>query len=87
MELAAQTVEFSLKRESGGTVFRGTASRTIEAGGRIAVFINELFPAVYTTRFRGEVLIQAQGGRIAVMALEFDPNGAFTTLPASPVEN
>ena len=86
VELSAQTVEFDLKDEGGNTVLGGRASRRIEAGGRIAEFIEQLFPEADTTFFRGEVSVRAQAGRVAVMALELDTNGVFTTLPVSPIE-
>ena len=86
VELSAQTVEFDLKDEGGNTVLGGRASRRIEAGGRIAEFIEQLFPEADTTFFRGEVSVRAQAGRVAVMALELDTDGVFTTLPVSPIE-
>ena len=86
VELSEQTIELTLKNERGVTVRGGRSSRSIEAGGRIAEFVEELFPEANTTRFRGEILIQAQPGKVAVMALEFDTNGVFTTLPVSPID-
>ena len=86
VELSAQTVELDLKDEGGNTVLGGRSSRRIEAGGRIAEFIEQLFPEADTTFFRGEVSVRAQAGRVAVMALELDTNGVFTTLPVSPIE-
>ena len=85
VELSAQTVELILKDESGYTVRGGRADREIEAGGRIAEFIQEIFPDADTADFRGEVSIEALAGKVAAMALELDTNGVFTTLPVSPI--
>ena len=86
VELSAQTVEFLLKDESGSTVSGGRSSKKIEARGRIAQFVQEIFPDANTTDFRGELSIRAQAGRVAAMALELDPGGVFTTLPVSPID-
>ena len=87
VEVGAQTVELTLKDESGEVVANGTASRTIEPQGRIAEFIEELFPEADTTDFKGEICVRAQAGRIAVVALELDfTGGVFTTLPVSSID-
>ena len=44
VELSDQTIKLTLKNESGVTVTGGRSSRSIEAGGRIAEFVQELFP-------------------------------------------
>ena len=79
VELSAQTVELILKDESGYTVRGGRAGREIEAGGRIAEFIQEIFPDADTADFRGEISIEA-------MALELDTGGVFTILPVGTVK-
>ena len=84
-ELAEQTVDLTLKDESGEVVAEGTSSMTIESGGQVAKFIQEIFPDAETTDFKGEICIRAQAGLIAVVALEFEPGRAFTTLPVSPI--
>ncbi len=86
-ELAEQTVDLTLKDESGKEVAGGTASRTIPAGGQFAAFIQEIFRDAATTDFKGEIRIQAQAGLVAVVALELEPGRAFTTLPVSPIAN
>ena len=85
-ELAAQTVDLELKDESGLVVPGGEASRHIEAGGRIAQFIQEIFPEADTTDFKGEISIRARAGQIAVIVLELETGRAFTTLPVSPID-
>ena len=85
-ELAAQTVDLELKDEDGLVVPGGEASRTIEAGGRIAAFIEQFFPEADTADFKGEISIRARAGQIAVIVLELEVGRAFTTLPVSPVD-
>ena len=85
-ELAAQTVDLELKDESGLVVPGGEASRHIEAGGRIAQFIQGIFPEADTTDFKGEISIRARAGQIAVIVLELETGRAFTTLPVSPID-
>ena len=87
VELAEQTVELTLKDESGETIVGGTSSETIEAGGQFARFIQEIFPDAETTDFKGEICIRAQAGLVAVVALEFETGRAFTALPVSPIED
>ena len=86
VELSAQTVELILKDKSGYTVRGGRADREIEAGGRIAEFIQEIFPDADTVDFRGEISINAMAGKVAAMALELDTGGVFTTLPVNPID-
>ncbi len=87
VEVATQSVELTLKDESGEVVANGTASRTIEPQGRIAEFIHEIFPDADTTDFKGEICVRSQAGRIAVVALELDfTGGVFTTLPVSSID-
>ena len=85
-ELAAQTIDLELKDEDGLVVPGGEASRTIEAGGRIAEFIEQFFPDADTTDFKGEITIRAGAGQIAVIVLELEVGRAFTTLPVSPID-
>ena len=85
-ELAAQTIDLELKDEDGLVVPGGEASRTIEAGGRIAEFIEQFFPDADTADFKGDISIRARGGQIAVIVLELEVGRAFTTLPVSPVD-
>lgn len=84
-ELAEQTVDLTLKDESGEEVAGGTSSRTIPAGGRFAAFIQEIFRDAETTDFKGEICIRARAGLVSVVALELEPGRAFTTLPVSPI--
>ena len=85
-ELAAQTIDLELKDEDGLVVPGGEASRTIEAGGRIAEFIEQFFPEADTADFKGEISIRARAGQIAVVVLELEVGRAFTTLPVSPID-
>ena len=84
-ELAAQTIDLELRDEDGLVVPGGEASRTIEAGGRIAEFIEQFFPEADTADFKGEISIRARAGQIAVIVLELEVGRAFTTLPVSPI--
>lgn len=84
-ELAEQTVELTLKDESGEEVDGGSSSRTIPAGGQFAAFIQEIFRDAETTIFKGELCLRSQAGLISVIALELEPGRAFTTLPVSPI--
>ena len=85
-ELAAQTIDLELKDENGLVVPGGESSRHIEAGGRIAEFIEQFFPDADTTDFKGEISIRAGAGQIAVIVLELEVGRAFTTLPVSPID-
>ena len=85
-ELAAQTIDLELKDEDGLVVPGGEATRHIEAGGRIAEFIEQFFPDADTTDFKGEISIRARAGQIAVIVLELEVGRAFTTLPVSPID-
>ena len=85
-ELAAQTVDLELRDEDGLVVPGGEASRTIEAGGRIAAFIEQFFPEADTADFKGDISIRARAGQIAVIVLELEVGRAFTTLPVSPYD-
>ena len=85
-ELAAQTIDLELKDEDGLVVPGGEASRTIEAGGRIAEFIEQFFPEADTADFKGEISIRARAGQIAVIVLELEVGRTFTTLPVSPID-
>ena len=86
VEVSAQTVELILADESGNVVRGGRSSRKIQGGGRIAEFIQEIFPNADTINFKGEISIEAQAGKVAAMALELDAKGVFTTLPVSPID-
>ena len=85
-ELAAQTIDLELRDEDGLVVPGGEASRHIEAGGRIAEFIEQFFPEADTTDFKGDISIRARAGQIAVIVLELEVGRAFTTLPVSPYD-
>ena len=56
------------------------------AGGHLARFVDELFESLGKSVFEGSVRVEADGGRIAAMALELGPEpGQFTTLPIIPL--
>ena len=79
------TVDLTLKDERGDVVAEGT--RTIAGKGRIAQFIDELFPGAAGDGFKGSICVRARAlaGRVAVVALELDVRERkFTTLPVSP---
>ncbi len=58
---------------------------TIPVGGRIAEFVDEIFPELEGTEFSGTVVCEASGGFMAATALEQGP-GVFTTLPVTPLQ-
>lgn len=50
------------------------------------MFIHELFPEAVTDSFEGTLVVRAQGGRIAAVALDLGPApGQFTTVPVTPL--
>jgi len=80
-------VEISLKDTSGEAVPNGTGMLEIPAQGRVAAFIEELFPDADTVDFQGSICLRAATGEIAVVALELGGQpGEFTTLPVSVLE-
>lgn len=82
------TVDLQLKDEDGVEVGGGSSQRTIPAWGRLAEFIETLFPEADTTGFKGVITVRSQAGTIAVIALELETGAEpkFTTLPVSPLE-
>ena len=74
-----------LKNQAGDIL--GTAE--IELGGMASTarFIDQLFPEVDTEGFQGTVCVKAQGGSVAVVAIEQGSTpGEFTTLQVTVVE-
>lgn len=72
-----------------GTVGPGVAnyaSVLIPANGRIALFVDELFPDLDLSEFAGTLTIEASGGSFSAIALELgNEAGEFTSLPVSPL--
>ena len=85
LEAEEITVSCTLMRR--GSVLEDADIR-LAADGQTARFINEIFPGTNTSDFVGSVRCTApDGGRVAGIALEMDPdNGIFTTLPVVPVD-
>ena len=85
LEAEEMTVSCTLMRR--GSVLEDAEIR-LAADGQTARFINEIFPGTNTSDFVGSVrCIAPDGGRVAGIALEMDPdNGIFTTLPVVPVD-
>lgn len=80
-------VNLTLRDSQGQAVENGTATLMISARGRIAQFIDELFPAANLEDFQGTLEIQPEGAKVAVIALELGMQpGEFTTLPVTPVQ-
>ncbi|MEE8584470.1 MAG: hypothetical protein V3T83_06410, partial [Acidobacteriota bacterium] len=80
-------VEISLKNTSGEVVPGGTGMLKIAGRGRVAAFIEELFPDAGSADFQGSICLRATTGEIAVIALEMGGQpGEFTTLPVSVIE-
>ena len=83
----AVTLHLTLRDESGVPVTGGT--ETIEdfpSLGHLAKFIEELFGEADTNDFRGSLVVEVTGGRVAASIMEFDSATAkFTTLPVTPL--
>ncbi|HSR51463.1 MAG TPA: hypothetical protein VLV83_11585 [Acidobacteriota bacterium] len=80
-------VELTLKDASGQVIAEGRELISVAAQGRIASFIDELFPDADLEDFQGTICVLALSGEIAVVALELGAQpGEFTTLPVSPIE-
>lgn len=78
-------ITMELKNQAGDIL--GTAE--IELGGMASTarFIDQLFPEVDTEGFQGTVCVKAQGGSVAVVAIEQGSTpGEFTTLQVTVVE-
>ena len=59
----------------------------IAGQGRVAAFLEELFPDADSADFRGSICLRGMTGEIAVIALEMRSlPGQFTTLPVSVIE-
>ena len=91
-------VTLELKDESGNVVSGGTETKALAGNGRIAEFIETLFPNAVTTNFTGTICVTAREqptgpfigkiaeNQISVIVLELDTaNNVFTTLPVSAV--
>ncbi|UCF37680.1 MAG: hypothetical protein JSU96_02080 [Acidobacteriota bacterium] len=79
---SAIDVDLSLAN-AGERVPNGVATRQIPANGRIAEFIQELFPAASTADFTGTLEVRARAGRFAAIGLELEVGKRFTTLPVT----
>jgi len=81
------TLQLTLRDEAGEAVPGGT--HTIEefpSLGHLAKFIEELFQEADTDDFRGTLVVEVTGGRVAASIMEFDSATAkFTTLPVTPL--
>ncbi|MDA2930861.1 CHRD domain-containing protein [Acidobacteria bacterium AH-259-O06] len=78
------TVNLTLRDAQGAAVENSTATIMLSPRGRVSQFINELFPNANTDNFQGTLEIRAEGGEIAVIALELGTQaGEFTTLPVT----
>ena len=62
-----------------------TTTMMIPAGGRIASFVDEIFPALAGTEFNGTATLKVDEGSFAAVGLEQGP-GVFTTLPVTPLQ-
>ncbi len=78
-------VILDLKGENGNVMAAGI--QDLGPMARTAMFLDELFPGVDTTGFRGTVFLTAETGKIAVIAIELGSgSGEFTTLQVTVVE-
>ncbi len=66
-----------------------TTQIELNPSGRVALFIDQLFPAVDTSVFTGSLLCRTKSGSFSAIAFELGRNpGEFTTLPvAAPIDS
>jgi hypothetical protein len=81
-------VDALLKGEDGQVVAGGDAVINLTGNGRVAQFIQEIFPGANTENFRGTISVRAREGEIAVIGLELEVGASpkFTTLPVQTVK-
>jgi hypothetical protein len=73
--------------KDGKPVNNGTGTIVLPPLGREALFISEIFKNADTIDFTGEVMLEAEDGKFAALALELGTNaGEFTILPVNPLE-
>ena len=78
---------FSLRNQDGEEIENGYASRSLRAGARLALLIDELFSESDLKDFSGEVVIRTETGKIAAVAIEIgNASGELTSLPVSRLE-
>lgn len=82
------TVTLQMRGEDGAALGNDAqAQRQIPPNGRIAQFVNELFPNLNTANLLGTVEISTQEGSFSAISLELGSNaGQFTSLPVTPVQ-
>jgi hypothetical protein len=86
IESSPVTVSMSLKDLNGTTIPNGTAISSLEGLGHTAAFIYQLFPNAALDDFRGSLVAEVSGGRVAATALDLGTTaGQFTTLPVVPL--
>ena len=84
-DAAPVSVDLSLRDPAGEEVATGSID-DLPGQGHIAQFVHELFEDV-PDPFRGTIVAQVSGGRVAATALELDAGaGEFTTLPVTPLQ-
>jgi hypothetical protein len=80
------TLALVVRTKTGETVPGGTTLLPLRANGHLSRFIEELFPNAFTDDFEGAVTIEAEGGNVAVTALDIDSrSGGLSPLPVTPV--
>jgi len=79
------SVDLSLRDPAGTEVATGSID-ALPGQGHVAQFVHELFEDV-PDPFRGTIVAEVTGGRVAATALELDAGaGEFTTLPVTPLQ-
>ncbi|HYK91270.1 MAG TPA: hypothetical protein VE398_21040 [Acidobacteriota bacterium] len=81
---SATVLGLTLRTSAGMPVPNGNVTVSLKANGRIARFIEELFPLADTKEFTGTLTVSSQTGLIAGTAMGSNP-GELTTMSVSPL--
>jgi hypothetical protein len=80
------TLTLVVRAKTGETAPGGTTILPLRANGHLARFIEELVPNASTDDFEGTVTIEAEGGNVAVTALDINSrSGGLSPLPVTAV--
>jgi hypothetical protein len=78
------TLSLTLRDESGRPVAGAEAMVELRANGRVSRMLEQLFPGVDTSDFRGTLTVKAVGGKIVGTVLELGSRpGQITALPVA----
>ncbi|PYV18749.1 MAG: hypothetical protein DMG07_03255 [Acidobacteria bacterium] len=81
------TLTLTLRNERGEPLSGGTITLELRANGRVAAFLEHLFPQAQSSEFRGTLTATAAGGDIAGIVLQIGGQARqLTTLPVTPLQ-